>query len=181
MSTEERRIGVFFYGSYMNLRVLADVGLRPQRHEVACLRGFDIRIAPLANVVRSERHTVYGILTAATHAELDRLYAHAREVLGGVYLPEAVIVECRDGALRPAVCYIALSWIGNFSEVWVFTAVLLAALPTATNVFVIAQQYDVWVQRASASILLTTVLSVGTVTALLYLIKTGMLPPDLFP
>ena len=50
-----------------------------------------------------------------------------------------------------------------------------------TNVFVIAQQYGVWVERASASILLTTLLSVGTVTGLLYLIKTGALPPDLFP
>ena len=58
---------------------------------------------------------------------------------------------------------------------------LLAGLPSATNVFVIAQQYGVWVQRASASILITTVLSVGTVTGLLYAIKTGMLPPDLFP
>lgn len=83
--------------------------------------------------------------------------------------------------LHPALCYVMLSWIGDFSETWVFAAVLLAALPTATNVFVIAQQYNVWVQRASASILLTTVLSVGTVTALLYLIKTGLLPPDLFP
>jgi malonate transporter len=79
------------------------------------------------------------------------------------------------------LCYVVLSWIGNFSEIWMFSAVLLAALPTATNVFVIAQQYGVWVQRASASILITTVLSVGTVTALLYAIKTGMLPPDLFP
>jgi len=83
--------------------------------------------------------------------------------------------------LHPLVCYLALSWIGNFSEVWVFSAVLLAALPTATNVFVIAQQYGVWVQRASASILLTTCMSVGTVTGLLLLIKTGALPPDLFP
>ncbi|HTV71344.1 MAG TPA: AEC family transporter [Rhizobiaceae bacterium] len=83
--------------------------------------------------------------------------------------------------LHPALCYVALSWVGNFSEVWVFSAVLLAALPTATNVFVIAQQYGVYVQRASASILLTTLLSVGTVTALLYAIKSGLLPPDLFP
>ena len=83
--------------------------------------------------------------------------------------------------LHPALCYLVLSWIGNFSEVWVFAAVLLAALPTATNVFVIAQQYGVWVQRASASILLTTLISVGTVTALLYAIKSGLLPPDLFP
>ena len=84
-------------------------------------------------------------------------------------------------AVHPAACYLMLSWIGNFSEIWVFTAVLLAALPTATNVFVIAQQYGVWVQRASASILLTTMLSVGSVTTLLYLIKSGTLPPDLFP
>lgn len=82
---------------------------------------------------------------------------------------------------HPLLCYVVLSWAGNFSEIWLFSAVLLAALPTATNVFVIAQQYGVWVQRASASILLTTVLSVGTVTALLYMIKGGILPPDLFP
>lgn len=83
--------------------------------------------------------------------------------------------------LHPALCYLVLSLIGNFDPTWVFAAVLLAALPTATNVFVIAQQYGVWVQRASASILLTTVMSVGTVTVLLYLIRSGKLPPDLFP
>lgn len=83
--------------------------------------------------------------------------------------------------LHPALCYVMLSLVGHFSPTWVFSAVLLASLPTATNVFVIAQQYHVWVERASASILLTTVLSVGTVTALLYVIKSGMLPPDLFP
>jgi malonate transporter len=83
--------------------------------------------------------------------------------------------------LHPLVCYLVLSWVGNFSEVWLFSAVLLAALPTATNVFVLAQQYHVWVERASASILLTTCISVATVTGLLYLIKGGMLPPDLFP
>lgn len=83
--------------------------------------------------------------------------------------------------VHPIICYVVLSLIGNFSEVWVFSAVLLAGLPTATNVFVIAQQYGVWVQRASASLLLTTVLSVVSVTGLLYLIRNGILPPDLFP
>ncbi len=83
--------------------------------------------------------------------------------------------------LHPLICYVVLSWVGNFSEVWLFSAVLLAALPTATNVFVIAQQYNTWVERASASVLITTCFSVATVTALLYMIKTGMLPPDLFP
>ncbi|MBZ9888984.1 AEC family transporter [Mesorhizobium sp. BR1-1-3] len=83
--------------------------------------------------------------------------------------------------LHPLLCYVVLSWIGNFSETWVFSAVLLAALPTATNVFVIAQQYGVWVQRASASVLITTCLSVVTVTGLLYLIRHNILAPDLFP
>ena len=83
--------------------------------------------------------------------------------------------------LHPLICYVTLSLVGDFDPAWVYSAVLLAALPTATNVFVIAQQYGVWVQRASASILVTTVLSVGTVTALLYMMKSGILPPDLFP
>lgn len=83
--------------------------------------------------------------------------------------------------ISPALCYVILSAIGDFSPVWVYAAVLLAALPTATNVFVIAQQYGIWVERASASILLTTLFSVVTVTGLLYLIRSGSLPPDLFP
>lgn len=83
--------------------------------------------------------------------------------------------------VHPILCYVILSLVGNFDPVWVYSAVLLAALPTATNVFVIGQQYHVWVERASASILVTTVASVGTVTALLYAITNGLLPPDLFP
>ena len=83
--------------------------------------------------------------------------------------------------IHPMLCYVVLSWIGDFSPVWTFSAVLLAALPTATNVFVIAQQYNVWLQRASASILITTCLSVATVTAWLIAIRSGVLPADLFP
>ncbi|TYR35209.1 AEC family transporter [Mesorhizobium microcysteis] len=83
--------------------------------------------------------------------------------------------------IHPILCYVILSLIGDFSPIWMYSAVLLAALPTATNVFVIAQQYNVWVQRASASLLLTTVLSVVTLTVLLYLIRSGIMPPDLFP
>ena len=81
----------------------------------------------------------------------------------------------------PALMYLSMSWFGNFPAVWVFTAILLSALPTATNVFVIAQQYQLWQERASATVLLTTVISVATVSGLLYLLKSGALPADLFP
>lgn len=83
--------------------------------------------------------------------------------------------------LHPVLMYVAMSWVGNFDPVWIFTAVLLASLPTATNVFVIAQQYGVWVERASATVLVTTVSSVLTVSGLLWLITSGTLAPDLFP
>src|SRR5262245_62331363 len=102
----EPKVWVFFYGSYINFAVLKEVGLVPERWEVGRLGGFDIVIRPRANLVRSDRHSVYGIVATATHAELARLYAHARDVLGETYLPEAVLVETRDGRWRPALCYI---------------------------------------------------------------------------
>ena len=71
------------------------------------LAGFDIRIEPRANLVRADGHCVYGIVATATHQELDRLYAHARQILGETYLPEAVLTETLDGKWRPALCYIA--------------------------------------------------------------------------
>ncbi|MDI6026258.1 AEC family transporter [Corticibacterium sp. UT-5YL-CI-8] len=83
--------------------------------------------------------------------------------------------------VHPLLCYLVLSWIGNFSPIWMFSAIVLAALPTATNVFVIAQQYGVWVERASATILISTCVSVVTLSGLLYMIMHGMLIPDLFP
>jgi hypothetical protein len=102
----EPKVWVFFYGSYMNFRVLQEVHVTPEPWEVARLHGFDIRIQPRANLVPSEQHYVYGIVAKATHAELARLYAHARDVLGEVYLPEAVLVQTRDGLWRPALCYL---------------------------------------------------------------------------
>lgn len=101
-----REIWTFFYGSYMNFDVLKEVDLMPERWEVAKLYGFDIRIQPRANLIRSDQHCVYGIIAAATHEELQRLYAHAQGVLGEVYLPEAVLIETLDGKWLPALCYI---------------------------------------------------------------------------
>lgn len=103
----DAEIVTFFYGSYINLDVLAEVDLAPRRVEVARLPGYDIEIAPLANLIPSDEHTVYGILATATHAELERLYAHARDVLGGVYLPHPVLAWSTSGHAEPALCYIA--------------------------------------------------------------------------
>jgi malonate transporter and related proteins len=92
----------------------------------------------------------------------------------GFILPIKLIIQ-------PALVYVLLSWIGNFPPAWIYAAVLMAGLPTATNVFVLAQQYQTWVERASASVFATTLSSVVTVSCLLYAITKGYLPADLFP
>jgi len=104
---EMPRVWVFFYGSYMNREVVREIGITWGEWEVAKVHGFDIAIRPRANLLRSDRHCVYGVLATTTHEELTRLYAHSREVLGETYLPEAVTAETADGKTRPALCYIA--------------------------------------------------------------------------
>lgn len=83
--------------------------------------------------------------------------------------------------LHPIIACLVLTTVGGFDAVWVQTAILLAALPTATNVFVIGQQYNTWQERASATILISTVLSVLTVSATLYLVNSGYLASGLLP
>lgn len=98
-----RRVHVFFYGSFIRREVMARGGLVPERVELARLGGYDIRFNPHACLVRSAAHAVCGLVVQASHEELGRLYS-ADGV--GVFLPEAVLVETADAALRPALCFI---------------------------------------------------------------------------
>lgn len=104
MGQPVRTVRVFFYGSFINLKVLGEVGLRPERVETARLRNFEIRIRPLANLVPSPDDCVYGIVCDATPSELEGLYS---QDWVGAYFPEAVLVESRDGKWEPALTYIA--------------------------------------------------------------------------
>ncbi len=76
--------------------------------------------------------------------------------------------------LHPLASYLVLSAMGAPS-LWLMSAVLLAALPTATNVFILATQYGVGKEEASNSILVGTTLAALTVTGVLYVIRSGVL------
>lgn len=78
--------------------------------------------------------------------------------------------------VHPAVVLTYLVLLGPFDPVWVSTAVLLAALPPALNVFVFASQYGVWVPQASSSVMIGTLVSVVTLTTVMWLVKTQNLP-----
>lgn len=58
---------------------------------------------------------------------------------------------------------------------WAATAVLMASLPPALNVFVIARQNDTWIEPASVAVLIGTFASVVTLTSATWLLQTGRL------
>jgi malonate transporter and related proteins len=140
--------------------------------------------------------TMLGALSAAMHYEppvaLDRLMAFLQSAAAPTALftlgvtvalrplqkmpwevPFAIAIKL---VVQPLLALTLMSLLGPFAEVWVYTAVLMAALPPALNVFVFARQYNVWVEQASSAVLLGTLLSVATLTTVMWLVKTQQLP-----
>ncbi|MCX7314848.1 MAG: AEC family transporter [Hyphomicrobiales bacterium] len=137
--------------------------------------------------------TALGVASAALHvgppAALDRLL----QFLQNASAPCALFTLGVTVALRPFTRVpwevpflvtiklvvhplIALSLMiafGPFDPDWVKTVVLMAALPPALNVFVLGRQYGAWVEPASGSVLLGTLVSVATLTTVMWLVQNG--------
>jgi malonate transporter and related proteins len=94
--------------------------------------------------------------------------------------PEFPVIVGLKMFAHPVLVLAVLSLIGGFDPLWISVAVLMAALPTAASVYVFAEQYDAYLEGASSSILVTTLVSAVTVPALLYLIEQGLLSYGLF-
>lgn len=90
-----------------------------------------------------------------------------------IEMPAHLLVKL---VLHPALVFLVLSLMGGFDRVWILTATLMAALPPALNVFVMARQYDTYVERASSGVLVGTLVSILSVTGLLWLISENRLP-----
>ena len=83
--------------------------------------------------------------------------------------------------VHPLIVLTMLSILGAFDPNWVYCAVLMASLPPALTVFVMAGQYETYVEHASTAVLIGTALSLATLLVWLYLIDHRLLPTDLFP
>jgi predicted permease len=77
---------------------------------------------------------------------------------------------------HPVIVFTLLLLLGPFTPEWAATAILMASLPPALNVFVIARQYDTWVEPASVAVLVGTFASVVSLTTAMWLIKTSQIP-----
>jgi hypothetical protein len=140
--------------------------------------------------------TAAGIFSAAIHFEPPVAIARLMDFLQNAAAPCALFTLGVTVALRPlkrlpwevpflipvklivhpTVLFLLLSALGDFDETWVYTAILMAALPPALNVYVFARQYDTWVEQASSLVLFGTLASVGTLTVVMWLVKTHHLP-----
>ena len=136
-----------------------------------------------------------GALAAALHLHLPVAIDNTLLFLQNAAAPTALFVLGVTVALRPfgrvpwevpavvavkllahplVVCGLMLLF-GPFPQPWAATAVLMASLPPALNVFVIARQNDTWIEPASVAVLIGTFASVVTLTAAMWLIQTGRL------
>jgi malonate transporter len=76
-------------------------------------------------------------------------------------------------AVQPAITWWLAFKVFSMPDIWAASAVIAAALPTGALVFVLAQQYDIYLQRSTAAIMLSTVASVVTLSALFVLLGAG--------
>jgi len=136
-----------------------------------------------------------GALAAALHLRLPVAVDNTLQFLQNAAAPVALFVLGVTVALRPfgrvpwevpgiiavklllhpLIVFGLLLALGPFSPEWAATAVLMASLPPALNVFVIARQYNTWVEPASVAVLIGTFVSVVTLTAVMWLIRTGQI------
>lgn len=86
--------------------------------------------------------------------------------LGGD-LRECAVVVAFKLLVHPAAVWLMATQVFVLPPLWAGVAILTAALPSGVNVFIIARQYDVYLARASATILISTGLSVATLAALI--------------
>ena len=77
--------------------------------------------------------------------------------------------------IHPLIVFGLMLVFGPFAQPWAATAVLMASLPPALNVFVIARQNDTWIEPASVAVLIGTFASVVTLTSVMWFIQTGRL------
>ena len=138
---------------------------------------------------------VLGALVAAFHIPLPTALDRTLLFLQNAAAPTALFVLGVTVALRPfdrvpwevpgviaikllihpLIVFGLMLLFGPFAQPWAATAVLMAALPPALNVFVMARQNNTWIEPASVAVLIGTFASVVTLTSVMWLIQSGRL------
>jgi predicted permease len=77
----------------------------------------------------------------------------------------------------PLLVWLTLGMWLQLDGVWVTAGVLLAAMPTATNAFLLAQRHGAGANEVSAAVLLSTVVAAVTFPVTAWLLNAPLMPP----
>ncbi len=159
-------------------------------------KGDDARgvfLSPLIAIIKNPilLATVAGLTVSALDIAVPASIAKLCELLGGAYIPCALFSaglfmvggsvkgEAREVGwlvfaklvLHPIITWWLAYYVFELEGILPVIAVLQAALPCGVPVFVLAQQYATFVARSNAVIVLSTVLSIFTLSALLIFLE----------
>src|SRR3546814_15985225 len=75
--------------------------------------------------------------------------------------------------VQPAITWLLAYHFFTMEPVWAAGALIQSALPTGALVFVLAQQYGIYLQRSTAAIMASTVVSLLPLSALFVCLEIG--------
>lgn len=90
--------------------------------------------------------------------------------------PDLVLVSGMKVLVQPVLALLLVGMVPGTPPMWLHVAVMMAALPTASNAFILAHQYKAYVDGASTAVIVTTALSAAIIPLLVYAINAGALP-----
>jgi malonate transporter and related proteins len=90
--------------------------------------------------------------------------------------PDLVLVTSMKVFVQPVLALFIVGLVPGTPPMWLHVAVMMAALPTASNAFILASQYRTYVEGASTAVIVTTALSALTIPMIVYAIEAGALP-----
>lgn len=80
--------------------------------------------------------------------------------------PEIASISVFKLLIHPLIAWVFFVYVFDVEPLWLAVGMLMSALPAGALCFVVAQNYNVYVQRTSAAILFSTIVAVVTLSVL---------------
>ena len=105
--------------------------------------------------------------SAAAPCALFALGSSLDENVNEFFKLQILIISAIKLVVHPLLVWLFVFHVFSINDIWARSAVIAASMPVAVTVYILAQQYHTYIGRTSASILLSTIISVATLTFIL--------------
>ncbi|MDX5410847.1 MAG: AEC family transporter [Thauera sp.] len=112
-----------------------------------------------------------GLGSAATPCALFALGASLTRYSLGGNLREPALLVAGKTVLHPLIVWLLATQVFEVPPLWVATGVLLAALPAGITPYLFAQRHGVCQSTVASAVFLSTLVSVATLSALLFVLR----------